>query len=218
MKLLSIGALALGAFLAQPSLAGDITASGSGWCDNTSYCDNTDTNTISNNYAGLEWGSTYHDWFAVNLPNVTITSASLSIWNEFPNENDDASSVYSLFAASGIDFGGLVSGSALGAIALSDADTGVSHYVTINLNQAGIAALNHAAGGSFLFGGAVGGFTGGNVNAAFGYTGGTPAAYLTIGTAAAVPVPEPASWALMVLGFGAAGYGLRRRTARRAFA
>ena len=32
-----------------------------------------------------------------------------------------------------------------------------------------------------------------------------------ISTRALTPIPEPGTWALMILGFGAAGYGLRRR-------
>jgi len=32
------------------------------------------------------------------------------------------------------------------------------------------------------------------------------------------PVPEPATWAMMILGFGIAGYGLRRRKALRPLA
>ncbi|MBW6527634.1 PEPxxWA-CTERM sorting domain-containing protein [Sphingomonas sp. RHCKR7] len=31
---------------------------------------------------------------------------------------------------------------------------------------------------------------------------------------AVAPVPEPATWAMMILGFGAVGYTMRRRTAR----
>lgn len=208
MKLLTLGALALGAFIAQPSVATDIAVSGSGWCLSFG-CGNTDANIISNSYAGLDSGSTFHDWFAVNVPNVTITNASLTVWNDSFNHIDDPASIFSLYAASGIDFDGLVSGDVLGAIGLAGADTGVGHYVTIMLNANAIAALNTAAGGSFLFGGAVGGFGASDdssVNTAFGWTDGHPGAFLTINASDA---PEPASWAMMVLGFGAVGYGLR---------
>ena len=37
---------------------------------------------------------------------------------------------------------------------------------------------------------------------------------LPVGTAPTAPVPEPATWALMILGFGAVGYAMRRRGAR----
>ncbi|GAA3900560.1 hypothetical protein GCM10022276_19220 [Sphingomonas limnosediminicola] len=33
--------------------------------------------------------------------------------------------------------------------------------------------------------------------------------------AAAPPVPEPATWAMMMIGFGVVGWQLRRRTSRR---
>jgi hypothetical protein len=36
--------------------------------------------------------------------------------------------------------------------------------------------------------------------------------------AAAIPVPEPATWAMMLAGFAAVGVGMRRRTARAAHA
>jgi len=42
---------------------------------------------------------------------------------------------------------------------------------------------------------------------------------LTVTTAGGVgAAPEPAAWAMMILGFGLAGYGLRRRSGRVAFA
>ncbi|HMI20309.1 MAG TPA: PEPxxWA-CTERM sorting domain-containing protein [Sphingomonas sp.] len=209
MKLLTLGALATVAFIAQSSFASDIPASGSGWCLSFG-CGNTDTNIVSNSYAGLDSGNTFHDWFAVNVPNVTITTASLTIWNDAFNHIDDPDSIFSLYAASGIDFDGLVSGDVLGAIGLAGVDTGVGHYVTVTLNPTAIAALNTAAGGSFLFGGAVGGFGASDdssVNTAFGWTDGHPGAFLTINASTA---PEPASWAMMLLGFGVVGYGLRR--------
>ena len=214
MKLLMLGALALGAFIAQPSFATNVPVTGSGWCLSFG-CGNTDPGVVSNSYAGLDSGSTFHDWFAVTVPNVTITTASLTIWNDAFNHIDDPDSVFSLYAASGIDFDGLVDGDVLGALGLAGVDTGTGHYVTVTLDAAGIAALNSAAGGSFLFGGAVGGFGASDdssVNTAFGWTDGHPRAFLTINAAS---VPEPDSWAMMLLGFGAIGIGLRRIGAAR---
>ena len=43
-----------------------------------------------------------------------------------------------------------------------------------------------------------------------------PAFALTDGSLAAAPVPEPQSWAMMVIGFGVAGFGARRRAFRAA--
>ena len=42
--------------------------------------------------------------------------------------------------------------------------------------------------------------------------------YVTVDALAAGGVPEPATWALLILGFGATGAAMRRRTAKLAFA
>ena len=46
----------------------------------------------------------------------------------------------------------------------------------------------------------------------------TVTAFAQIGAGALAPVPEPATWALMILGFGAVGYTMRRRRTTIAFA
>ena len=81
-------------------------------------------------------------------------------------------------------FNDLGTGTVYGSIVL----TGPTGNVHVNLNAAGIAAYNAAglAGNQFIFGGT-----------------------LTDGITAAVP--EPASWALMITGFGFVGIAARRR-------
>jgi hypothetical protein len=194
------------ALVAAPAAvqAADISATGSGWCSVSYGCDS-NGNYINNNFAG-DAGEEFRDFFTVAIPLGTISSASLSIWNDGSNYNTDPAAVYTLRAATGISFGGLASGDTLGSVLLSDADTGVGHFVTIDLNAAGIAALNAAAGSTFLFGGVV---TYSQHAEFAGYTGGYPAAYLSLTQSGAVP--EPASWALMLGGFGLVGSAMRRR-------
>ena len=207
---------AAAALLATPAAvqAADISATGSGWCASFGSCD-TDGTFFNNSFAG-DSGADFRNLFTVAVPVGTVTAASLSIWNDAANYNSDPNAVYSLIGASGISYNGLADGTVLGSILMSAADTGVSRYVTIDLNAAGIAALNAAAGSTFLFGGVITR----NAHSEFaGYGSGTPAAYLTLTQSAqSTAVPEPASWALMLGGFGLVGGAMRRRRATVAFA
>lgn len=81
--------------------------------------------------------------------------------------------------------------------------------VSINLNSAGIAALT--SGGSFLVGGRVTNRPPEAIHALFS---GTTNATVTLDFDTVVAaVPEPASWAMLITGFGLAGSALRRRRA-----
>ena len=92
------------------------------------------------------------------------------------------------------------------------------------LNGGGLDFLT-GIGGGFSFGGPQL-YTGGEANPVFQPgtfilssnglgvgPGGTPAGTLTISSVATGAVPEPGTWMLMILGFGAMGAAMRRKTA-----
>ena len=208
---LKIAAVA-SALIAGAANAVDVTASGSGWIqpDNVSNSFGFGDG-IHNHYAGFA-GQAYNNYFEFLVPNAVATSASLNIYNAFQNTTIDAAAEYSVHGASSFTFSGLADGPSFGSVTLGVADTGVSHYVSITLNSLGLAFINSHLGQTIQFGGT----TATTVDptscfdcvAIFGYTGGTPAAVLTLNA-----VPEPATWALMIVGFGLVGTTLRRRAA-----
>lgn len=210
---------ALLAFAAATSIAVSaqastvVTATDTGWINASGGDDSGGAfaNGIHNNYTGYE-NQTFNNWFQFTLPSTTIGSATLSIYNYANNTTIDPTAVYTVYGASGFSFAGLQSGPALGSILFSVADNGTDHWVDISLNGAGIAWLNANLGSTIVLSGSptssVTISTCFDCVAAFGYSDGTPAATLTLDS-----VPEPASWALMIAGFGMTGFAMRRRQA-----
>jgi hypothetical protein len=183
-----------------------ITATGEGSC-NSSYCNNTNTNSLDNTLTGMH-SRNYQDWFAFSIPVGPITSATLSIWNDRQDFTRNAADTFTLYSASGISFGSLISGPVLGTANVGSSDTGVNHFVTFTLDATGIALLNAAQGGTFIFGGGTAETT--VESQLFGYTVGLPAAQLDLSAA----VPEPSTWAMMLLGFAGIGFIAYRRKSK----
>ena len=152
-------------------------------------------------------GYMYNNYFTFDLSNIdfAITSAVLSVGNGFDYYGGDLST-YSLFDvdssilslgvpripgdASGITiFNDLQSGSLFGSRSITSVVA--NSQVDTTLNGSALAALNAAVGGDFAIGG-------------------------TLRPGREIPgvptggVPEPATWALMIAGFGLAGTMLRR--------
>lgn len=201
--------LAIAALASFPSTAdaAPLYATGSGWCESSQNCNNTDTNTITNHFAG-EGASDYRNWFAFNMPTGSVSAASLFIWNDSQNVEATANTMYNLYAPSAISFSGLTAGGvSMGSIAGLTANTGVSQYIEIVLNSSGIAHLNANQGAQVLFGGAVTPVS--DYAEMFGYTSGAPIAYLEFSSS----VPEPGSIALLATGL--AGLLVARKRAKK---
>ena len=209
--LFTVLALAIAVALMPLASAGTISASGEGWCEAGGYyCNNTSTTSIADTAAGTDGNVELNDWFAFNSPSESITNATISIWNfGMDYYTTSPSPVYNLYQATSIDYTGLTgNGTILGSVLFSVADTGTSEFVTITLSAAGIAALNASRGGQIIFGGSATGLNPPNADEIFGYTDGTPIAYLTVNST----IPEPGS--LMLLGGGLLALGLLKRSVR----
>ncbi|MCC6778048.1 MAG: hypothetical protein IT537_15655 [Hyphomicrobiales bacterium] len=211
---IGLAILLLATPLAPPASALTIFASGSGWCSNSFGCNSADTTTINNHAAGhfAASGADFRNWFAFDIPDGTVFApgATIHIWSSLSNTTSEPDAPYYLVAASGFSYAGLASGAILGTIKLGDANTGTDHYASIALNATAIALLNGAAGGNFLFGGYVV-FAGDPLeDGVFGFSDGTPIAFLDTSSSSAVPVP--AALPLFASGLGVIGLlGWRRK-------
>ena len=140
---------------------------------------------------------------AFDIPNLgTITSATLSIWNDAENYTTNPAATYNVYEGDILTYSGIVTGPVFGSQNVGQADTAVSHYVDIVLNSDALGILNGAQGTNFWFGGGVVGANGGEVVEIFGYTDGTPLAMLTLnGTS---EIPEPGTFTVVALGLAMA--------------
>jgi PEP-CTERM motif len=178
-----------------------LQATGTGWYDNTGAHNGGNPDYIVGNCAVAGCNGTdgeYHDYFVFDLSTVSvpITSASLSIGNNTGGfggvpatyTNWDVSTAIATLEASQSGATGIWADLASG---VNYASTGVGFadngmQVAITLDAAAVAAINADAGGQWAVGGTLS------------------------------SVPEPATWAMMLIGFAGLGYAGYRRTLRRA--
>lgn len=159
-------------------------------------------------FTGNSGGNQVRGYLLFDIPVGNYTAATLSIFNDGRNYTEAPGNTFTLRAAPAINYTALGTGPVLASANVGAIDTGISHFEAFGLNGTAVGLLNGAAGGSFLFGGAASGDL--SVESElFGYVNG-PAAYLTL-TLADSAVPEPATWAMLIVGFGAIGGAIRMR-------
>lgn len=201
------------------ALAAVITATGSGWINSTGTPNATgfDDDYFYNKFAGWTNNLEYHNWFSFVLPAGEITDATLFVWNDWQNPSPaavDPDATFHLYAASDFTFAGLTTGASLGSVRVADANTGVNHFVGIDLNAAGLSVLATAQGGRVSFGGSITTTYPDPATTelfAFGWSVGTPAAYLRYNV-----IPEPETYAALFAGLGLVGAMILRWRQHRA--
>lgn len=184
-----------------------LTATDSGWYFQSGYHDPVNNNYIVGDCTSCSRSGSYNDYFVFNLASTlpTITSAVLDIGNG-NGYVAGILSTYSLFdvsaPVSSLDVA-RNDGDATGLSIFNDFESGTlfgsrsitsvvqNSQVPTTLNAAAIASLNAARGQSWAIGGTLrpGNVIPGN------------------------PVPEPATWGMLILGFGIVGASIRRRRA-----
>ena len=152
---------------------------------------------------------TFRSFFVFDVPATipNVTSASIAIFNPSRGYiSPDASETYKLFdvatpittlraggtGLTGI-FDDLGTGVEFGSVEISAASNGT--LVSINLNAAGIAAIQAARGGQIAFGGALSSLSGTSQQLVFGFSSGSSVRTLIINGS-----PDPADWYSVSLG------------------
>jgi hypothetical protein len=227
------GAVLLSVIAGGASNAATIQNFDSGWYTNGGFTAGvTNINVGSSNLSG----AVYHNWLAFNVTGLAgqnITSATLTFYGgngvntsatgETLGLFDYAGSINSLIANSQNNVGiytDLGNGNSYGTTVV--AASGPIQQFSVTLSQAAIADLNAAAHNQgdnrFVIGGSLlsisGPFANEQLFAIFGPQAAlAPAAYLTLETSVAA-VPEPSTWAMMILGFAGVGFVAYRRKSK----
>jgi hypothetical protein len=172
-------------------------------------------------FAGMSAGDRYNAWAAFYIPTGVFSTADLSTVSSGVNIKEaDWVAMYSVVTSYSVlqDYlGGVAAYDDLGAGSLYGLNLFVNGASSTSLGGTAVQDINAAAGSIFIIG-----FTnlttnpldidgpdkGIFINA---FQEGQPV--LTLDAAPTTAVPEPATWAMMIAGFGLAGSALRRRRA-----
>ena len=231
MRVLKLGVLSCAALLfvmGGGASAATVQNFDSGWYTNSGFTAGvTNINVGSSNLSG----AIYHNWLAFNvmgLAGANITSATLSFYGGNGINTSATSEALGLFDYTG-SINALIANSPNNVGIYNDLGNGNSYgtavvaangpiqQFSVTLSQAAIADLNAAAHNQsdnrFVVGGSLlsisGPFANEQLFAIFGPQAAlTPAAFLDLQT---VAVPEPSTWAMMMLGFGGVVMMLRRK-------
>lgn len=192
-----------------------VTSFAQGWVNSAGSANG--ANNGNNTFTGNEFGNRYNSWAAFFIPAGVYTSADLDVLaDHYGLDSANQIGVYSVTTA----YDALLNQSG-GAAAYADLGDGSLYGLadlfdslsTIHLGGTALQDINAAAGSIFVVG-----FTNATLNLQdpndvdLGiYTNGSLADHpvLTLDTTAAVP--EPATWAMMIAGFGMVGATVRRR-------
>ena len=238
MRVLKLGVLSCAALLfvmGGGASAATVQNFDSGWYTNSGFTAGvTNINVGSSNLSG----AIYHNWLAFNvtgLAGANITSATLSFYGGNGINTSGTSEALGLFDYTG-SINALIGNSQNNVGIYNDLGNGNSYgtavvaangpiqQFSVTLSQAAIADLNAAAHNQsdnrFVVGGSLlsisGPFANEQLFAIFGPQAAlTPAAVLTLETSVAA-VPEPATWAMMILGFAGVGLVAYRRKSKSA--
>jgi hypothetical protein len=212
--------LAVAAFAVTPvavqAASFSVPASARGFATSANIAGVASNNPYSAGFFGVQQGE-FRNYFAFNLPSFTgtVTSARLRLNTGILGTNGSFPINYQItslaaFPAGGSDFPSLGTGTLYGERGFTSIDQ--NQMVSIDLNNAGVAALT--SGGTFRVGGRVTNRGTATTHALFSNTFGAVVTLDFDTVVAPVPaVPEPASWAMLITGFGLAGSALRRRRA-----
>lgn len=232
MRILKVGALSCAVLLSViaggTSNAATIQNFDSGWYQNSGFTAGvTNINVGSSNLSG----AIYNNYLAFNitgLANQNITSATLTFFGGNGVNTSSTSETLGLFDYTG-SINALLSdqtnaniwtdlgnGNSYGTAVVA---AGPIQQFTVTLSAAAIADLNAAAHNQsdsrFVIGGSLttisGPFANEQLFAIFGPQSAlAPAAFLNLETSVAA-VPEPSTWAMMILGFAGVGFMAYRR-------
>lgn len=215
-------ALSLAASGAAHAATATIQAQDNGFYNSTGVHLPGNANTVTGHQPGP---LSYRSWYQFDLDGsaaataISITFyANGSLFTDTGTESialfDYTGSVASLVAGTGgiAAFDDLGAGFQLGAHTIAGASRSPMPAFTVSLSEAFVTQFNSVRGSGdprIALGAALTTIDPSEGEQAFwGFSDQFPAAYLTVETAA---VPEPATWAMMILGFGAAGTALRSR-------